>query len=751
MPDINYQDQSRAERTGEDPERSNREKNQSGILPTIITIFPSTIKLDPIKFSAPPEQLQEIAESLGNFPFVWYNSYQIEFTAISFFQISTRDNIPALKIVFSDTLGKMKDQGFPLDDSKIKVFINPRSSQLKPIFIEFKIIKFNIIDNTFTISGLLNCNGLYTKGYKSIPKSTSFMALQNIAKEIGLGFSTNIDETSDKMTWINCGETGIEFIDSIVESSYKSDETFLLYYIDYYYNLNYVDLEKELSRDIKQDLGIDNIGIEEIAKIKDQESVSRLFLTNDMSRRSSNSYFESYRIINNSTSVSIEEGYTTLLKFYDEVSKDFLAFAINPITTKSGNKILLRGAPQDDKFFSENKKLQWTGKQDNDNMHKNYHYSKIQNQRNLTELEKIGLEIEMGTPNFTIYKFQKVFLFLSNQAPTPATSHINMRLSGEWFIIDIIYNFDGNRFLQKIKLVRRELDLSPEELAQEPTMAINNSNNNGMNEFRETSKSSTIETAEEENIVNNISNDDSYFPLTKEIFKDIYKGKINDKVIEEYYEPMKTAMQQYSITSKERIAAFLSQINVETSSLQFVTELSSGNQYEGRPDLGNTSTGDGRRYKGRGLIQITGRKNYKETGKFLKKDFISNPEIVSAENAVHIKGAATREQISNTILAAIRFWLNGSSWGNLNDYADKMNIKKPMATGSISIDMIPNTQQEAHKLKYKTKRANNIATENSPSDLNFNNFTLICFGVNGGYMGFRERIKMWNKIREYFK
>lgn len=76
--------------------------------------------------------------------------------------------------------------------------------------------------------------------------------------------------------------------------------------------------------------------------------------------------------------------------------------------------------------------------------------------------------------------------------------------------------------------------------------------------------------------------------------------------------PLNDAMVEYGIDTPRRIAAFLAQIAHESGQLRYVRELASGDAYEGRLDLGNTQPGDGVRYKGRGLIQITGRHNYRQ-------------------------------------------------------------------------------------------------------------------------------------------
>lgn len=70
------------------------------------------------------------------------------------------------------------------------------------------------------------------------------------------------------------------------------------------------------------------------------------------------------------------------------------------------------------------------------------------------------------------------------------------------------------------------------------------------------------------------------------------------------------ACRHYGIDTPARLAAFLAQIGHESGAFRWVRELADGGAYEGRADLGNTQPGDGRRYLGRGLLQITGRASY---------------------------------------------------------------------------------------------------------------------------------------------
>lgn len=86
--------------------------------------------------------------------------------------------------------------------------------------------------------------------------------------------------------------------------------------------------------------------------------------------------------------------------------------------------------------------------------------------------------------------------------------------------------------------------------------------------------------------------------------------------------------EHFCINTKLRMAHYLAQIAHESGELRYTKELASGKSYEGRKDLGNTQPGDGVKYKGRGLIQITGRANYQKYANYCGFDVVGSPELL---------------------------------------------------------------------------------------------------------------------------
>lgn len=106
-----------------------------------------------------------------------------------------------------------------------------------------------------------------------------------------------------------------------------------------------------------------------------------------------------------------------------------------------------------------------------------------------------------------------------------------------------------------------------------------------------------------------------------------------DRAIE-WLPPIEAAMAEFEINTPARQAAFLAQIGHESGGLHWLVEIwgptAVQSRYEGRVDLGNTEPGDGVKFRGRGLIQTTGRTNYQAVGDALGADLINQPELLAA-------------------------------------------------------------------------------------------------------------------------
>lgn len=116
--------------------------------------------------------------------------------------------------------------------------------------------------------------------------------------------------------------------------------------------------------------------------------------------------------------------------------------------------------------------------------------------------------------------------------------------------------------------------------------------------------------------------------LTKEQLKSI--ANIPNSRLDTYLPLLNATLPKYEINTEERVACFLAQVIHESGAFYYVKETASGQAYEGRRDLGNVQKGDGVKFKGRGLIQTTGRSNYRDVSLFLFGDerLLTTPELL---------------------------------------------------------------------------------------------------------------------------
>lgn len=153
--------------------------------------------------------------------------------------------------------------------------------------------------------------------------------------------------------------------------------------------------------------------------------------------------------------------------------------------------------------------------------------------------------------------------------------------------------------------------------------------------------------------------------LTKEMLKKI-APYAKDDILTAVVDPLNTHLPKFGLNNKTRVKHFLAQAAHETAGFKTFEEYASGVAYEGRKDLGNTQKGDGKRYKGRGIFQLTGRANYRTFGKKIGKDLESNPMLAG--------------DAETSVLIALEYW-NNRKLSALADKEDVTGITKKINGG----------------------------------------------------------------------
>lgn len=158
--------------------------------------------------------------------------------------------------------------------------------------------------------------------------------------------------------------------------------------------------------------------------------------------------------------------------------------------------------------------------------------------------------------------------------------------------------------------------------------------------------------------------------LTLDQLKSISMSK-NELILQQVLPALNETLAKYQINTPLRVAHFLAQVLHESGAFRYFEEIASGKAYEGRKDLGNINEGDGVKFKGRGIIQITGRTNYTLLSQDLGVDFVNNPKILADKKWA--------------VVSAGWFW-NKRKLNEIADADDFIKLTKRVNGGTNGID-----------------------------------------------------------------
>jgi len=404
---------------------------------SIVTIIEPTIKVDKLfvqdseskkavdeKNEGAPSGDDKLKQSnrLGSTsPVIFINTTKYEEAEIETFELDLYGPIPRISFSIMDSTRKMNISG-PLDGDVISLYMKPPDEKnQRPFRMDFDITSMDPYgDMGFRFQGLMKIPGLYAEVNKSFPKDTSFNHLQDVAEFLKIGFASNETATDDKMVRL-CPYVNLnEFVDDTVNSSYKDEDSFFCWFVDPYYYLNYVNLNKQFSLDDKTDpinITNGNIGLGWDQGETEKSIKGSLVLTNKPDKTGTNVFIKTFSLENNAASVALSEGYKRYVQYYNvgdgKAKGEYVSNFVDPLTTKGAeDKLILAKGRRDEDRYKTQVKYKWLGKISGDvdggNMHDNFMFSEVLNHQNKKEITKQSLKIEMEQVNFYIYKYMRI-------------------------------------------------------------------------------------------------------------------------------------------------------------------------------------------------------------------------------------------------------------------------------------------------------------------------------------------------------
>lgn len=489
----------------------------------ILTITEPTIRLEKFEIinietaDKPNTNNDRLSKFAGDqFPALRINKHDFNREDIISFSLDLDSMIPALRCHVKDSKGTFTKGQFPQDGDVLMLYIRSKDEKVyKPIRMDFDIIEIHItpVKSSEAMSGagenegpveisivaITRLPGLLAEICKAYPKDTSFNHFIDIAEELQAGFASNDDSTADEMVRLCSFDTRYKLLKNYADSVYKDDNSFFELYLDPYYYFNLVNINKQISfsKELEDTLNSfiqDSSVSKSVDDGSDNAQDDKLYLTNSEVRKGSATYVSKYRIVNNAAAVTLGDGYRKTIQYYDDVDKEYRSFIIEPLTSDKlpADQAPLKGKydAEGKKMYKEQQKFLYVGKQGK-NVHDNYYYAHLLNDKNRKELEKMYLEIELETANMALYRYQIIPIVIYEQnaqsavvqeqkevkaektgtamkeklgengdleTAGPMKKKIDEKLTGIYTIarINYSYNEEEGRIKQKISLYRRE-------------------------------------------------------------------------------------------------------------------------------------------------------------------------------------------------------------------------------------------------------------------------------------------------------
>lgn len=393
------------------------------------------------------------------------NVYEISPLNITNFSLNCNGFVPEISFTVCDVNNDLKSKYYPRDGTIINLYIGTigdektyKSTRLD--FIITSLTPYGSVYGTantgdsmiYGISGTLYVPELmYT--HNRFESGTSFDAMQSIAGDLKLGFASNIEQTNDKQVWLNSYAKLSDFIKTIAGHAYVDDESFFAAFVDNYYNLNFV----EVNRLFYQGGGDDRCVVYNTAHFEDDnpeltyekdsaangengddswEGLQKEYdyeLTNSKLVSGWSLYFDKYRVVTNGSG-TLYNGYAKYVQWWDAQNGEFKSEPVVAYCYETpGLMPLNRGRLKNGQTteLTENLKSFAYGGMVGEDMNKNYKYAEASNELNRLDIEKFGLVVELPCVNPAIVRYSRIRVSVFEQNELNMESLIDSKDTNE--------------------------------------------------------------------------------------------------------------------------------------------------------------------------------------------------------------------------------------------------------------------------------------------------------------------------------
>lgn len=493
------------------PQKNEDKKDTNNICRIVVDPnIKSKIKLDELSLPTPSTN-DSISNSQNNIinkvgliaPLICINNVYLERNEISYLEINCTNFLPTISLIIEPKSISLLTTNAIKDGDIISVFIKTSNDTIKALRCDFLITSNKVngyeinnpnCETTIKLLGELFIPKIHASNENIYTCNTSKEAMKDICKKLGIGFAFNdTDDTTDKQLWFCPKKDLLEHIEDITSHIWKDEQSFFKTWVDIYYNLNFINVNKMLdSNSDNIDLTINNIirmaqNESPIKTSQNDANAQMKILTNgEMSKHTSFSIFD-ITPVNNSSNVTNtigskiknamfihnqnnynkgEEPYIILdnVQMYDpNKTNDYMVlrgrskyiedetntdtphenYNIEDTNTRTIWRGIQYTISDEDKEISSN---DWSG-----NVNLNYNRAETHNVINNMELEKMYLKVLVPGACLQVMRGEKIPIIvyykdelsiMSNNSSNDELANVNKLYSGYFFVdgYKIIYS-----------------------------------------------------------------------------------------------------------------------------------------------------------------------------------------------------------------------------------------------------------------------------------------------------------------------